>query len=114
MTNNRFRVIMAALFGMWLAYFLIQQSSGSGGLESVVYSEFIDQIREGRVKEVVIEGESIRGRRDDGTTFRTVDPGDPGLVGDLLNHDVTIAARPPEEPGLLMQILLHRLKLFII
>jgi len=104
MTNNRFRVIMAALFGMWVAYFLIQQSSGSGGLESVVYSEFIDQIREGRVKEVVIEGESIRGRRDDGTTFRTVDPGDPGLVGDLLNHDVTIAARPPEEPGLLMQI----------
>jgi len=71
----------------------------------ISYSEFLDELSSGAVAEVTIQEQSIKGTRTDGSYFETLDPGDPGLVGDLLKNDVTIRAMPPEQPGFLSQIL---------
>lgn len=68
------------------------------------YSEFIDEVRSGVIREVEIRGRNIRVTTQAGEKFMTYNPGDNGLVGDLLNNGVTIQARPPEEQGVLMQI----------
>ncbi|PKM46170.1 MAG: ATP-dependent zinc metalloprotease FtsH [Gammaproteobacteria bacterium HGW-Gammaproteobacteria-1] len=78
-----------------------QQRQVSQPLE---YSQFISDIRAGRIKSVEIEGRTIVGTRQDGDRFMTYTPDDPGLMADLLNSNVRVVAKPPESQGLLTQI----------
>ncbi|HID00205.1 MAG TPA: ATP-dependent zinc metalloprotease FtsH [Piscirickettsiaceae bacterium] len=68
------------------------------------YTQFIEDVRAGKVKQVEIQGNIIRGIYADGSSFSTYNPGDPGLMGDLLENRVRVVARPPEKQSLLMQI----------
>ncbi|MFC1747658.1 ATP-dependent zinc metalloprotease FtsH [Pseudomonadota bacterium] len=72
--------------------------------QATPYSQFINEVKSGAVDRVVIEGRSIRGETQSGERFVTYSPGDPGLVGDLLEYGVEINARPQEQQGLLMQV----------
>jgi len=82
--------------------------------QSMSYSEFIDQVKGGQIKRVNINGRSIEGTTQSGQRFSTFSPGDDGLVGDLLNHNVEILAGPPEKPSVLMQILINWFPLLIL
>jgi len=68
------------------------------------YSQFISSVKHGDVREVVISDRTIQGTTQAGDKFTTYSPGDPGLVGDLLNNGVIIQARPQEQQSVLMQI----------
>ncbi|EXJ16109.1 ATP-dependent zinc metalloprotease FtsH [Imhoffiella purpurea] len=78
------------------------------------YSDFIEQVKQGGVKEVTIQGRTIEGVNESGQRFTTFSPGDDGLVGDLLNHNVVIKAAPPEKQSVLMQILINWFPLLIL
>jgi len=77
------------------------QRSSSQPME---YSQFLQDVRHGQVKRVIIEGQSIYGWTTDDKTFSTYSPNDPGLMSDLINNNVAIDAKPPEKQGLLTQI----------
>lgn len=77
---------------------------GSQVASRMTYSDFIEQMQQGQVTRVDISGDLIRGFMANGAHFSTLNPGDPGLIGDLLNHGVTINSTPPEQPSMLMQI----------
>lgn len=68
------------------------------------YSQFIDEVRAGQVSRVNIDGSTIRGVYQSGDAFTTYNPGDPGLMGDLLQNKVTVSSQPPQKQSLLMQI----------
>ena len=68
------------------------------------YSDFIEEVRSGAVREVEIRGRNIRVTSQSGEKFMTYSPGDPDLVNDLLENRVSIQARPQEEQGVFMQI----------
>jgi cell division protease FtsH len=68
------------------------------------YSQFLEEVKQGRVAKVTIEGRVLKGVRQTGERFTTYSPSDPWLVSDLLKHGVIIEARPEEEPSLLMNI----------
>ena len=70
----------------------------------LAYSDFIDQVRQGSVSQVSIEGATIRGAYTNGQAFTTYNPGDPGLMGDLLDNKVVVNAQAPEQQSVLMQI----------
>jgi len=74
--------------------------------QQLEYSQFITDVRQGRIQKVVIEGKSIQGVTQSGERFTTYNPenDNSALVGDLLEHGVVIEARPPEQQSLLMQI----------
>jgi len=72
--------------------------------QSIEYSKFITDVQQGQVREVAIEGRVIKGLTQNGERFVTYNPGDAGLIGDLLKHHVKIISRPPEQQSLLMQI----------
>jgi cell division protease FtsH len=78
------------------------------------YSDFIEQVKQGGVKEVSIQGRLIEGVTETGQRFSTYSPGDDGLVGDLLNNNVIIKAAPPEKQSVLMQILINWFPLLIL
>ena len=69
----------------------------------LVYSDFVVEVQNERVSSVSIDGLMIEGVRRDGSTFKTVRPNvqDPGLMDDLLNHNVKVVGKEPEtEPAL--------------
>ncbi len=68
------------------------------------YSQFINEMNQGRIAKVVIEGRVLRGTKSDGRQFMTYSPSDPWLVSDLLKAGVIVEARPEEEPSMLMNI----------
>jgi cell division protease FtsH len=82
--------------------------------QTLAYSDFIEQVQQGQVKEVTVQGRTIEGVSQNGQRFTTYSPGDDGLVGDLLNNNVEIRAAPPEKPSVLMQILINWFPLFIL
>ncbi len=89
-------------------------TSTKAQVEVMTYSEFINEVKSGQVKNVTITGRTIEGVTNSGQTFTTHSPGDSGLVGDLLNNNVEIVASPPEKPSILMSILINWFPLFIL
>ncbi|MEF8834265.1 MAG: ATP-dependent metallopeptidase FtsH/Yme1/Tma family protein, partial [Halofilum sp. (in: g-proteobacteria)] len=76
--------------------------------EEVAYNEFISQVEQGRVDQVLFksDGQRIEGQYSDGNEFVTFNPETTtsALVGDLLEHNVRIKAAPPESTSILTQI----------
>ena len=68
------------------------------------YSQFIQDVNQGSVAGVTIEGRILRVRKTDGQLYTVYSPSDPWLVSDLLKAGVAIEAKPEEEPSLLMNI----------
>jgi cell division protease FtsH len=70
------------------------------------YSQFLQDAKQGRIKQVTIDGRTIQGRTDGGERFTTYSPetDNSAMIGELLNHGVDIEGQPPEKQGLLMQI----------
>jgi len=72
--------------------------------QSVPYSEFIADVKSGRVQNVIIDGRTVKGQMASGETFSTYTPNDPEMINDLLSNGVQVKAQPPEQESLLMQI----------
>jgi cell division protease FtsH len=73
---------------------------------SVSYSDFIADIRGHAVSDVLIAGNNIEGRRQNGEHFTTYNPNDPRLIDELLEYGVKIKVERPQEQPLLLQILI--------
>ncbi len=94
---------------MWFILFsvifsMMQGGPARNGVSSRPYSEFIDMVRDGQVSSVEIDGSTIHAQTPVGVRFQTHNPGDPHLVDDLLENQVTIISKPPEKRSLLMEI----------
>jgi len=70
------------------------------------YSEFIADVKNGNVAEVDIAGRKITGKTRDLKSFTTYSPetDNRSMIGDLLENNVKIVAKEPEQPSLLMNI----------
>jgi cell division protease FtsH len=78
--------------------------------DSLSYSEFLNNVRNGQVSQVHIQsnasGNTISGRSVDGNDFQTFGPPDPKLVDDLVQSKVEITAEPPAERSVLVDLIL--------
>ncbi len=72
---------------------------------SISYSQFLDSVKAGQVQQVVIDEQFIVGKMLSGDKFKTYAPDDAHLIDDLLTNGVEIKAKPPEEPSMLMTLL---------
>ncbi len=74
--------------------------------KSLSYSEFIAEVKSGRVKSVDIDGRTVKGISITGEKFTTYAPDDPQMINDLLANEVKVQATPPEKRSLLLDILI--------
>lgn len=83
---------------------------------SLDYSDFVLEVQNERVSSISIDGLIIEGERRDGSKFRTVRPNvqDPGLMDDLLNHNVKVVGKEPETPSLISQLLVAAFPILLI
>ncbi|MGR8952444.1 MAG: ATP-dependent zinc metalloprotease FtsH [Gammaproteobacteria bacterium] len=76
-----------------------------GADSTLTYSQFIEAVKSGQVSQVMIDDQVVKGKLQTGQMFRTYAPNDPHMIDDLLANNVDIKATPPEQPSLLMQLL---------
>ena len=98
--------------GIWLVIALVLMTlfNQFGGHQSnavKAYSEFMETARQGGVKEVLVDGRTMRWEANDGKHYVTHNPGDLGMVGDLLKYHVTIVAQPEEERSFWLGVLVN-------
>jgi cell division protease FtsH len=84
-------LLLVALFN------LFQPSSGPGRTtQQVAYSDFLNEVNAGHVRDVTIQGRTVTGQLTDGRSFQTFTPEDPTLVSRLTDRGVRVVARAEE------------------
>ncbi len=96
-------IIVLLLFAL---FNLFQGTTSRGPQAPLAYSDFIDDVEGGQVREVTIQGRQIIGQFSDGRQFQTYAPDDSNLVADLRQYGVRINAAPEEGTNPLLQILI--------
>ena len=99
--------------GIWAAIIIVllttfkhftDRNVGAGAV-AINYSQFLDEVKARKVKDVVIEDRTIIATTADGKKVKTgVTYLDRGLIGDLVDSGVQFDVKPPEEPSFWSQI----------
>ena len=110
MNNIGKNIAIWVLIGVVLMTLFNQLNKRQDTQNQIEYSQFINDVQTGKVQSLTIEGHPLRGgqwlkgKRADGSTFSTFAPFDPQLVDLLIKNKIRFAAKPEEEPSLLMNI----------
>ncbi len=105
MNNNLFKnLVIWLVIGLVLMTVFNQFSNRQATQAPMEYSQFIDDVKNGRISKALIEGRIIKATTTDGKRVTVYSPGDIWMVSDLLKYGVKIEAKPEEEPSLLMNI----------
>ena len=105
--NNTFSKIAVWLVIALVLFTVFKQFGGGGTASSAAlsYSDFLDQVKAGQIKTVVIDDRSILATTVDDKKVRTnVTYLDRGLIGDLVKYGVKFDVRVEEEKPLLLSI----------
>ena len=105
--NNMFKSV-----GIWLVVAMVlmtvfkqfspnQQQSSKRPLD---YSQFLEEVRQGQIAKVTIEGRTLKAVTNDGRSVTSYAPSDIWMVSDLLKHGVNVEAKPEEEQSFWMSI----------
>ena len=87
-------VIIALL--LVVLFNLFQPGATRTAATQVAYSDFINEVNGGRVRDVVIQGRTVSGQLTDGRTFQTYTPEDSTLVQRLTDKGVRVIAKPED------------------
>ncbi|MEN4828898.1 MULTISPECIES: ATP-dependent zinc metalloprotease FtsH [unclassified Pseudomonas] len=84
--------------------------------QTLNYSDFIQQVKDGKVERVTVDGYIITGKRADGDSFKTVRPAitDNGLIGDLVDNHVVVEGKQPEQQSIWTQLLVASFPILVI
>jgi len=103
--NNLFKnLVIWLVIGLVLMTVFNQFNTRQATQAPMDYSQFYEEVKAGRIAEVVIEGRNLKAKTTEGKTVTSYSPGDIWLISDLLKYGVKIKAKPEEEPSLLMNI----------
>src|SRR3990172_9082081 len=103
--NNMFKnLVIWLVIGMVLMTVFNQFNTRQVTQAAMDYSQFYEEVKSGRIAEVVIEGRNLKAKTTEGKRMTSYSPGDIWLVSDLLKYGVKVKAKPEEEPSLLMNI----------
>ncbi|MDE2464691.1 MAG: ATP-dependent zinc metalloprotease FtsH [Alphaproteobacteria bacterium] len=84
-------LLLVALFNMF-------QGTGSHSTASTItFTQFNQEVTQGDVKAVTVQGNEIKGQLSNGQSFTTYTPNDPNLVQRMLDHNVQIKVQPADQ-----------------
>jgi len=90
-------VLLLIIVVLLLALFTLFQNPGQQSVvQDTPLSQFLNDVDQGKIRDVVIQGQQIQGTYTDGHRFYTYTPNDPSLLQRLYGKSVTITARPTE------------------
>ncbi len=103
--NNMFKnLAIWLIIGLVLMTVFNQFNNRQVAQASMEYSQFIEEVKQGRIAKVVMEGRTLKATTTEGKKITSYAPPDLWLVSDLLKNGVKIEAKPEEEPSFLMNL----------
>ncbi|MBA3904593.1 MAG: cell division protein FtsH [Rhodocyclaceae bacterium] len=103
--NNLFKNLAIWLvIGVVLMTVFNQFSSRQVAQNTLEYSQFLEEVKAGRIDKVLIQGRTLEATTREGKKITTYAPPDLWMVSDLLKNNVKVVAKPDEEQSLLMNI----------
>jgi cell division protease FtsH len=105
--NNMLKnLVIWLVIGLVLMTVFNQFNTRQAAQAPMEYSQFLNEVKAGRIAKVTIEGRQLKATTSDNPPRRVTSysPGDIWLVSDLLKYGVQVEAKPEEEPSLLMNI----------
>jgi cell division protease FtsH len=92
------------VIGIVLMTVFNQFNSRQAAQASMEYSQFLEEVKQGHVAKVVIQGRTLEATTADGRKITSYAPPDLWMVSDLLKNNVKVVAKPEEEQSFLMSI----------
>jgi len=92
------------VIGIVLMTVFNQFNTRQATLGSLEYSQFLEEVKQGRITKVVIQGRTLEATTTDGKRIITYAPPDLWMVSDLLKNNVKVIAKPEEEQSFLTSI----------
>jgi len=103
--NNMIKnLVIWLVIGLVLMTVFNQFNTRQSARSPMEYSQFLEEVKAGRIAKVTIEGRQLKATTLEGKSVTSYSPGDIWLVSDLLKYNVKVEAKPEEEPSLLMNI----------
>ena len=105
--NNMFKSV-----GIWLVVALVlmtvfnqfNQGKQQTGKVQLDYSQFLEEVKQGKIAKVTIEGRTLKAVTIEGKLITSYAPSDLWMVSDLLKYGVNIEAKAEEEQSFWMSI----------
>jgi len=106
-------VFWAIIFAVLMTVFNNFQNVSQA--KELKYSEFISSVRTGQVERVSIAGQNIEGVLSNGESFSSILPAyDDKLIDDLLNNNVQVEGKKPEQQSIWSQLLVASFPILVI
>jgi cell division protease FtsH len=103
--NNLFKNLAIWLvIGIVLMTVFNQFNTRQVAQQSVEYSQFLEEVKAGKISKVVIQGRQLEATTSEGKRITSYAPPDLWMVSDLLKNNVKVVAKPEEEQSFLMNI----------
>ncbi|MEZ5613962.1 MAG: ATP-dependent zinc metalloprotease FtsH [Rhodocyclaceae bacterium] len=103
--NNLFKNLAIWLvIGVVLMTVFNQFGARQVAQNTLEYSQFLDEVKAGRIAKVVIQGRTLEATTTEGRRIISYAPQDLWMVSDLLKNNVKVVARPDEEQSFLMSL----------
>ena len=104
MNNLVKNLVIWLVIGLVLMTVFNQFNTRSTAQQPMPYSQFVEDVKAGKIKSVVVEGRMLKAVTTEDKRVMSYSPGDIWLINDLLKYGVKVEAKPEEEPSLLMNI----------
>ena len=104
MNNLVKNLVIWLVIGLVLMTVFNQFNNRQTSQPPIPYSQFVEEVKSGRIQSVTMEGRLLKATTTDGKRVNSFSPGDIWLINDLLKYGVKVEAKPDEEPSLLMNI----------
>jgi len=115
--NNLMRALLTWLvIGLVLAavFNLYQEPAVQVPANAIAYTDFLKDVKDGKITEVTQKGSVLSGHITDAQTFSTLMPTDPNLVDRLTASGVRLNVQPEDKPSFLSNLLLSILPMILL
>ncbi len=107
---------------LWVVILVVMMSvfqgfSGSkASTPELAYSDFLTQVRQGNVTDVVIQDQVIRGKLQSGSPFTTISPetDNRSMIGTLIDNNVKFDGAVPRQTPVLLQLLFNAFPILLL
>ena len=108
-------LVWAAIFIVILSLFQMTDNGRmSSKSDKVGYSEMMDLVDQGAVRNIEIQGQTLTATSSDGTALKALAPYDPDLIKNLREKNVAIEVKPQEGESIIKQIFISLLPIGLI
>jgi len=104
MNNLLKNLALWLVIGVVLMTVFNQFGTRQAALSSMDYSQFLEEVRNGHITKVIIQGRTLEATTVDGRKITSYAPPDLWMVSDLLKNNVQVVAKPEEEQSFLVSL----------